>query len=58
MLLPICISRVQERDGFDANQLKIEVFTPEQKVVTVSEFFHRSVKKMIGGIRECDPVRY
>ncbi|PWA39240.1 hypothetical protein CTI12_AA558380 [Artemisia annua] len=49
-------AEVQQRDGYDANQLKIEVFTPEQKVVTVSEFFHRSVKKMIGGIRECDPV--
>ena len=51
-------SRVQQRDGYDANKVKIELFTPEQKVVSVAEFFHGSVKKMIGGIRECDPVRY
>jgi hypothetical protein len=50
--------RVEQREGYDANQVKIELFTPEQKVVSVAEFFHGSVKKMIGGIRECDPVRY
>ena len=48
--------RVQQRDGYDANQVKIELFAPEQKLVTVAEFFHGSVKKMIGGMRDCDPV--
>ncbi|GKD61891.1 replication protein A 70 kDa DNA-binding subunit B [Tanacetum coccineum] len=48
-------TRVQERDGYDANQVKIELFSPEVKVVIVVEFFYRSVKKMVGGIRECEP---
>ncbi|GKB34511.1 hypothetical protein Tco_0879453, partial [Tanacetum coccineum] len=48
-------TRVQERDGYDANQVKIELFSPEVKVVTVAEFFYRSVKKMVDGIRECEP---
>ncbi|GJQ89676.1 putative PIF1 DNA helicase/replication protein A1-like protein [Tanacetum coccineum] len=49
-------TRVQDREGYDANQLMIQHVAPEVKVVTVAEFFHRSVKKMVGGIRECDPV--
>ncbi|GKE76950.1 replication protein A 70 kDa DNA-binding subunit B [Tanacetum coccineum] len=48
-------TRVQDREGYDANQLMIQHVAPEVKVVTVAEFFHRSVKKMVGGIRECDP---
>nr|GEV63217.1 replication protein A 70 kDa DNA-binding subunit B [Tanacetum cinerariifolium] len=48
-------TRVQDREGYDANQLIIQHVAPEVKVVTVAEFFHRVVKKMIGGIRECDP---
>ncbi|GJU18788.1 replication protein A 70 kDa DNA-binding subunit B, partial [Tanacetum coccineum] len=48
-------TRVQDREGYDANQLMIQHVAPEVKVVTVAEFFHRAVKKMVGGIRECDP---
>ncbi|GKC06441.1 hypothetical protein Tco_0998051 [Tanacetum coccineum] len=50
--------KVQEREGFDPSQYKISVFAPEVKVVSIAEFFHRCVKKMVGGIRECDPVGY
>ncbi|GJY32520.1 replication protein A 70 kDa DNA-binding subunit B [Tanacetum coccineum] len=48
-------TRVQDREGYDANQLMIQHVAPKVKVVTVAEFFHRAVKKMVGGIRECDP---
>ncbi|GJQ89093.1 ATP-dependent DNA helicase PIF1-like protein [Tanacetum coccineum] len=49
-------TRVQDRDKYDANQWNIERLSPEVKVVTVAEFFHRSIKKMVGGICECEPV--
>ncbi|GJU21851.1 replication protein A 70 kDa DNA-binding subunit B [Tanacetum coccineum] len=45
-------TRVQDREGYDANQLMIQHVAPEVKVVTMAEFFHCAVKKMVGGIRE------
>ncbi|GKC35912.1 replication protein A 70 kDa DNA-binding subunit B [Tanacetum coccineum] len=52
---PFGMNTVQDQEGYDANQLMIQHVAPEVKVVTVAEFFHRAVKKMVGGIRECDP---
>ncbi|GJS94499.1 replication protein A 70 kDa DNA-binding subunit B [Tanacetum coccineum] len=40
-------TRVQNREGYDANRLMIQHVAPEVKVVIVSEFFHRSIKKML-----------
>ncbi|GJY08030.1 replication protein A 70 kDa DNA-binding subunit B [Tanacetum coccineum] len=47
--------RVQERDGYEANQVKIELFTPEVKVVSIAEFFHGAINRMVGGIRDSEP---
>ncbi|KAL6513803.1 hypothetical protein OROMI_034502 [Orobanche minor] len=49
-------TRVQKRDGFQLDQLKIEVFSPEVKVQTMTEFFLGCVKRMVGGIRDCEPM--
>ncbi|GJX95673.1 replication protein A 70 kDa DNA-binding subunit B [Tanacetum coccineum] len=51
-------TRVQEHEGYDPSQYKILVFASELKVVSIAEFFQGCVKKMVGGIRECDPVGY
>ncbi|GJV44260.1 hypothetical protein Tco_1428796 [Tanacetum coccineum] len=42
---------VKELPEYD--EFKIEVFTPQEPVVTITEFFHRAVKKMVAIIREC-----
>ncbi|GJY55916.1 replication protein A 70 kDa DNA-binding subunit B [Tanacetum coccineum] len=47
--------RVQERDGYDANQVKIELFSPEVKVVSIAEFFHGAINRMVGDIRDSEP---
>ncbi|GJY10085.1 replication protein A 70 kDa DNA-binding subunit B [Tanacetum coccineum] len=47
--------RVQERDGYDANQVKIELFSPEVKVVSIAEFFHSAINRMVGDIRDSEP---
>ncbi|GKD95346.1 replication protein A 70 kDa DNA-binding subunit B, partial [Tanacetum coccineum] len=47
--------RVQERDGYDANQVKIELFSPEVKVVSIAEFFHGDINRMVGDIRDSKP---
>ncbi|GKE26414.1 replication protein A 70 kDa DNA-binding subunit B, partial [Tanacetum coccineum] len=47
--------RVQERDGYDANQVKIELFSPEVKVVSIAEFFYGAINKMVGDIRDSEP---
>ncbi|GKB22993.1 replication protein A 70 kDa DNA-binding subunit B [Tanacetum coccineum] len=47
--------RVQERDGYEANQVKIELFSPEVKVVSITEFFHGAINRMVGGIRDSEP---
>ncbi|GJU22852.1 replication protein A 70 kDa DNA-binding subunit B [Tanacetum coccineum] len=46
---------VQERDGYDANQVKIELFSPEVKVVSIAEFFHSAINRMVGDIRDSEP---
>nr|GEU68975.1 replication protein A 70 kDa DNA-binding subunit B [Tanacetum cinerariifolium] len=45
---------VQECDGYEANQVKIELFTPEVKVVSIAEFFHGVINRMVGGIRDSE----
>ncbi|GJZ36246.1 replication protein A 70 kDa DNA-binding subunit B [Tanacetum coccineum] len=47
--------RVQEHDGYEANHVKIELFTPEVKVVSIAEFFHGAINRMVGGIRDSEP---
>ncbi|GKE89029.1 hypothetical protein Tco_1566504, partial [Tanacetum coccineum] len=46
--------RVKELPEYDESQFKIEVFTPAKPVVTIAEFFHEAVKKMVATIRECE----
>ncbi|GJY07379.1 replication protein A 70 kDa DNA-binding subunit B [Tanacetum coccineum] len=46
--------RVQERDGYDANQVKIKLFSPEVKVVSIAEFFHGAINRMVGDIRDSE----
>ncbi|GJY44615.1 replication protein A 70 kDa DNA-binding subunit B [Tanacetum coccineum] len=48
-------AEVQEREGYDANQVKIELFSPEVKVVTIGEFFHGAINRTVGTIRDSDP---
>nr|GEV79424.1 hypothetical protein [Tanacetum cinerariifolium] len=40
--------------AFRQRQFKISLFTPQKLMVTVSEFFHGTVKKMVPSIRECE----
>ncbi|GKE77837.1 hypothetical protein Tco_1543957, partial [Tanacetum coccineum] len=44
------LPRVQEGDGYDANQVKIELFSPEVKVVSIVEFLHGAINRTVGGI--------
>nr|GEY17842.1 hypothetical protein [Tanacetum cinerariifolium] len=37
---------VQERDGYDANQVKIKFFSPGVRVVSIAEFFHGAINRM------------
>ncbi|GJZ08026.1 replication protein A 70 kDa DNA-binding subunit B [Tanacetum coccineum] len=46
---------VQQRDGYDANQMKIEFCSPEVKVVSIAEFFHGAINRMVGDIRDSKP---
>nr|GEX37753.1 replication protein A 70 kDa DNA-binding subunit B [Tanacetum cinerariifolium] len=46
---------VEERDGYEANQVKIELFTSEVKVVSIAEFFHGAINRMVGCIRDSEP---
>ncbi|GJW88657.1 replication protein A 70 kDa DNA-binding subunit B [Tanacetum coccineum] len=45
----------KERDGYEANQVKIELFSPEVKVVSIAEFFHGAINRMVDGIRDSEP---
>nr|GEW53094.1 hypothetical protein [Tanacetum cinerariifolium]GEY26379.1 hypothetical protein [Tanacetum cinerariifolium] len=47
--------RVQERDGYEANQVKIELFSHEVKVVSIAEFFHGAINRMVNGICDSEP---
>ncbi|GJU66154.1 putative reverse transcriptase domain-containing protein [Tanacetum coccineum] len=38
--------RVEERDGYEANQVKIELFSPQVKVVSIAKFFHGAINRM------------
>ncbi|KAL6524743.1 hypothetical protein OROMI_030336 [Orobanche minor] len=44
--------RVKELPNYDEAQFKIELFTPHKPIVTIAEFFHGAVKKMVASIRE------
>ncbi|GJV59329.1 replication protein A 70 kDa DNA-binding subunit B [Tanacetum coccineum] len=48
--------RVKELPQYDESQFTIEVFTPRKPVVTIAEFFHGAVKKMVATIRELNVV--
>ncbi|GJZ80919.1 replication protein A 70 kDa DNA-binding subunit B, partial [Tanacetum coccineum] len=48
--------RFKELPEYDENQFKISVFTPQKPVVTVAEFFHGAVKKMVSSIHECEQL--
>ncbi|GKF44897.1 replication protein A 70 kDa DNA-binding subunit B, partial [Tanacetum coccineum] len=37
------------------NQVKIELFSPEVKVVSIAEFFHGAINRMVGDIRDSEP---
>ncbi|GJU85697.1 replication protein A 70 kDa DNA-binding subunit B [Tanacetum coccineum] len=52
------LGRVQERYGYEANQVKIELFSPEVKVVFIAEFFHGAINRMVGGIHDSEPDSY
>ncbi|GKC56720.1 replication protein A 70 kDa DNA-binding subunit B [Tanacetum coccineum] len=51
--VPEMLSLVKELPEYDELQFRIEVFTPGKHVVTIAEFFHRAIKKMVSAIREC-----
>ncbi|GJV18757.1 replication protein A 70 kDa DNA-binding subunit B [Tanacetum coccineum] len=40
------LGRVEERDGYEANQVKIELFSPQVKVVSIAKFFHGAINRM------------
>nr|GEX52558.1 hypothetical protein [Tanacetum cinerariifolium] len=44
------LEMVQELDGYDANQVKIELFSTEVKVVSIAEFFHGTINRMVSDI--------
>ncbi|GJS94630.1 replication protein A 70 kDa DNA-binding subunit B [Tanacetum coccineum] len=46
----------KERNGYDANQVKIKLFSLEFKVVSIAEFFHGAINRMVGDIRDSKPV--
>nr|GEW02522.1 hypothetical protein [Tanacetum cinerariifolium] len=46
--------RFKELPEYDENQFKIYVFTPQNPVVTIAEFFHGAVKKTVSSICECE----
>ncbi|GJV15049.1 replication protein A 70 kDa DNA-binding subunit B [Tanacetum coccineum] len=45
---------IKELPEYDESQFMIEVFTPGKPVVTIAEFFHGVVKKMVSAIHECE----
>ncbi|GKE19683.1 replication protein A 70 kDa DNA-binding subunit B, partial [Tanacetum coccineum] len=45
---------VKEPPEYDESQFKIEVFTLGKPVVTIAEFFHGALKKIVATIRECE----
>ncbi|GKB90992.1 replication protein A 70 kDa DNA-binding subunit B [Tanacetum coccineum] len=47
--------RVKESDDYEANQVKIELFSPKVKVVSIAEFFHGAINRVAGGIRDSEP---
>ncbi|GJX66013.1 replication protein A 70 kDa DNA-binding subunit B [Tanacetum coccineum] len=47
-------SFVKELPEYDESQFKIEVFTPQEPVVTIAEFFHGVVKKMVASIHKSE----
>nr|GEZ78735.1 hypothetical protein [Tanacetum cinerariifolium] len=49
--------RFKELPEYDENQFKISVFTPQKPVVTIVEFFHGAVKKMVSSIHECEQYK-
>nr|GEV93274.1 retrovirus-related Pol polyprotein from transposon TNT 1-94 [Tanacetum cinerariifolium] len=42
----ISFYKVQERNGYEANQVKIELFSPEVKVVSIAMFFHGAINRI------------
>nr|GEY12425.1 replication protein A 70 kDa DNA-binding subunit B [Tanacetum cinerariifolium] len=46
--------RFKELPEYDESQFKISLFTPQKPMVTVAEFFHRAVKKMVSSIIKCE----
>ncbi|GJV63759.1 replication protein A 70 kDa DNA-binding subunit B [Tanacetum coccineum] len=50
--------RLKELPEYDESQFKISLFTPQKSVVTIAEFFHGAVKKMVLSIRECEQWAY
>ncbi|GJV58098.1 replication protein A 70 kDa DNA-binding subunit B [Tanacetum coccineum] len=46
--------RVKELPEYDESQFKIEVFKPGKPVVTIAEFFHGALKKMVATIHNCE----
>ncbi|GKA46553.1 replication protein A 70 kDa DNA-binding subunit B [Tanacetum coccineum] len=48
------LKMVEERDGYEANQVKFELFSPEVKVVSIALFFHGAINRMVDGIRDSE----
>ncbi|GJU83691.1 hypothetical protein Tco_1286056 [Tanacetum coccineum] len=49
-------TRVQECEGYDANQVKIALFSPEVKIVSIAEIFNGAINRKVGTIRDREPV--
>nr|GFB96111.1 hypothetical protein [Tanacetum cinerariifolium] len=46
----------KELPEYGESQFKISLFTPQKPMVTVAEFFHEAVKKMVSSICECEQI--
>nr|GEY23412.1 replication protein A 70 kDa DNA-binding subunit B [Tanacetum cinerariifolium] len=49
--------RYTSKDGYEKNDHKIELFSPEKVKITHEMFFKDNVKSMVVGIRDVEPVR-
>ncbi|GJX50694.1 putative PIF1 DNA helicase/replication protein A1-like protein [Tanacetum coccineum] len=51
-----CWARLKEQPEYDESQFKLSLFTPQKLVVTIAEFFHGAIKKMVSRIRESEQI--
>ncbi|GKE40800.1 replication protein A 70 kDa DNA-binding subunit B, partial [Tanacetum coccineum] len=46
--------QLKEQPEYDESRFKLSLFTPQKPMVTIAEFFHGAIKKMVSRIRECE----